>query len=107
MNEVMIETAEIKSTDKVLDAGCGVGGSSIFMANKIGCNVTGISLSEKQIVQATAMQKRKNCWIKFIFKKWIIAAQIFQMQVLMWFGVVKAFAMPMIKSCSLKSLIVY
>ena len=30
MNEVMMEAARIKSTDKVLDAGCGVGGSSIF-----------------------------------------------------------------------------
>jgi tocopherol O-methyltransferase len=69
MNEVMIETAEIKSTDKVLDAGCGVGGSSIFMANKIGCNVTGISLSEKQIVQATTNAINKNVADKIHFQK--------------------------------------
>src|SRR5262245_23710534 len=49
MNEVMMEAAVIQSTDKVLDAGCGVGGSSIFLAEQIGCGVTGISLSERQI----------------------------------------------------------
>lgn len=52
MNEVMIETAGIKPTDKVLDAGCGVGGSSIFMASVLGCNVTGITLSKRQVQQA-------------------------------------------------------
>ena len=52
MNEVMIEAAAIQSTDYVLDAGCGVGGSSIFMASTIGCKVTGITLSERQVQQA-------------------------------------------------------
>ena len=54
MNEVMIETAEITANDKVLDAGCGVGGSSIFIAKTVGANVTGITLSERQVQQATA-----------------------------------------------------
>ncbi|MBK6935933.1 MAG: methyltransferase domain-containing protein [Chitinophagaceae bacterium] len=52
MNEVMMEAASIKAGDKVLDAGCGVGGSSIFLADKIGCFVTGITLSERQVEQA-------------------------------------------------------
>jgi cyclopropane fatty-acyl-phospholipid synthase-like methyltransferase len=52
MNEVMIEAAKIKPSDIVLDAGCGVGGSSIFMSEKIGCTVTGITLSERQVQQA-------------------------------------------------------
>lgn len=59
MNEVMIEAASIRSTDHVLDAGCGVGGSSIFMASTIGCKVTGITLSERQVQQAhTNAEKR-------------------------------------------------
>ncbi len=60
MNEVMIEAAGITAKDKVLDAGCGVGGSSIFMASNIGCKVTGITLSERQVQQATANAKRKG-----------------------------------------------
>lgn len=60
MNEVMMEAAGIKSTDKVLDAGCGVGGSSIFLASILGCRVTGITLSERQVEQATNNAKQKE-----------------------------------------------
>ena len=60
MNEVMIEAAAIKSSDKVLDAGCGVGGSSIFMATALGCRVTGITLSERQVQQAIDNAKQKG-----------------------------------------------
>src|SRR6188768_3880201 len=60
MNEVMMEAAAIKSTDKVLDAGCGVGGSSIFMATALGCKVTGITLSERQVQHATANANKKG-----------------------------------------------
>jgi tocopherol O-methyltransferase len=52
MSEVMMLEAEIKQGDKVLDAGCGVGGSSIFLASAMGCKVTGITLSEHQVEQA-------------------------------------------------------
>ena len=60
MNEVMMEAAEIKQSDKVLDAGCGVGGSSIFLAATLGCNVTGITLSERQTEQATNNAKQRG-----------------------------------------------
>ena len=51
MNEVMMEAAHITKGDKVLDAGCGVGGSCIFLAATRGCHVTGITLSEEQAEQ--------------------------------------------------------
>lgn len=60
MNEVMAQTAEIKSSDKVLDAGCGVGGSSIFLSSTFGCEVTGISLSEQQINEARKHSEKKG-----------------------------------------------
>jgi cyclopropane fatty-acyl-phospholipid synthase-like methyltransferase len=60
MNEVMMGTAEITQTGKVLDAGCGVGGSSIFLASAIGCNVAGITLSERQAEQARVNAKQKG-----------------------------------------------
>ena len=58
MNEVMMEAANIKSTDKVLDAGCGIGGSSIYLAKKTGCKVTGISLSERQVQKARELVRK-------------------------------------------------
>ena len=50
---VMADAAGIKEGDKVLDAGCGVGGSSIWLAELRGCSVTGISLNANQVKKAT------------------------------------------------------
>ncbi len=52
MNEIMMEAIAIRSSDHVLDAGCGIGGSSIFLAKKTGCKVTGITLSARQVKKA-------------------------------------------------------
>lgn len=60
MNEVMIDAASITAKDKVLDAGCGVGGSSIFMAATVGATVTGITLSERQVEHANRNAKQKG-----------------------------------------------
>ncbi|MFQ5447973.1 MAG: methyltransferase domain-containing protein [Saprospiraceae bacterium] len=49
MNKKLTEYARITKTDEVLDAGCGVGGSSIYLAKNTGCRVQGITLSEKQV----------------------------------------------------------
>lgn len=59
-NEVLAELASVTSQDHILDAGCGVGGSSIFLAQKYGCKVTGISLSSKQIEAAKKNANKKN-----------------------------------------------
>lgn len=59
-NEILAEKANIKASDVVLDAGCGVGGSSIFLAEKYGCKVIGITLSNKQVIQATKKAARKG-----------------------------------------------
>ncbi|CAG1022640.1 methyltransferase domain-containing protein [Methylomonas sp. LL1] len=47
-NQVLYEKAGIQPGDKVLDAGCGIGGSSIWMAKHYHNQVTGITISAKQ-----------------------------------------------------------
>lgn len=54
-NQVMAETAQIGKNDHVLDAGCGVGGASIYLAKTYGCRATGITICPRQVEQA-----RKN-----------------------------------------------
>jgi cyclopropane fatty-acyl-phospholipid synthase-like methyltransferase len=49
LNEKLVEYGRVASSDRVLDAGCGVGGSAIFLARNVGCSVHGITLSEKQV----------------------------------------------------------
>jgi cyclopropane fatty-acyl-phospholipid synthase-like methyltransferase len=51
-NRHLAELADIKESDTVLDAGCGVGGSAIYLAKNYRAHVTGISLSDLQIQTA-------------------------------------------------------
>ncbi len=48
-NQILAERAQIKKEHRVLDAGCGVGGSSIWLAKHIGCETLGITLSAEQV----------------------------------------------------------
>jgi tocopherol O-methyltransferase len=48
-NEVMADAVNIGPGDRVLDAGCGVGGSSIWLATERGATVVGVSISPDQI----------------------------------------------------------
>lgn len=52
MNEMLASFGGLSRGERVLDAGCGVGGSSIFLAQQLGCELVGISLSERQIESA-------------------------------------------------------
>ncbi|MEO8146005.1 MAG: methyltransferase domain-containing protein [Bacteroidia bacterium] len=49
MNKRVAVYAQVQQGDYVLDAGCGVGGSSIFLAKTFNCITKGITLSEKQV----------------------------------------------------------
>jgi cyclopropane fatty-acyl-phospholipid synthase-like methyltransferase len=69
INKVLAEIAEIRDGENILDAGCGVGGSSIWLAKEKNCLVTGISLNEKQINKATAHAKTFGVTEKVFFEK--------------------------------------
>lgn len=59
-NKATAEALEINQNDTVLDAGCGVGGSAIWIAENYGAKVTGITIVEKQIKQATKNAKNRK-----------------------------------------------
>lgn len=52
LNEEMAKKIDLKSKMRILDAGCGVGGTAIHFAKKVDCEVIGLSLSPNQIKQA-------------------------------------------------------
>lgn len=59
-NEVLAEIAQIKPGDRVLDAGCGVGGSTLYLALEKEAQVTGITLSRNQadFAQRKALERK-------------------------------------------------
>lgn len=59
-NAQLAQMGEVSANDLVLDAGCGVGGSAIFMAKNCGCTVTGITLSKRQVATATQFAQKNK-----------------------------------------------
>lgn len=58
--EKLANLVEIAPQDKILDVGCGMGGSSIYLAKNYDALVTGITLSSKQIEIATRNAEKNN-----------------------------------------------
>lgn len=59
-NEVMAEAADVGPGSRVLDAGCGVGGSSLWLAKMRQAEVVGVSLSADQIRRARNYARRRG-----------------------------------------------
>ena len=59
-NRILMELSNISETDKILDAGCGVGGAAIYLARNKNVQVAGITLSKKQFDFATRRAKEKS-----------------------------------------------
>ncbi len=53
LTERVVKEAGVKQGDRVLDVGCGMGGSSIHMASLLKCDVTGVTISSFQRRWAT------------------------------------------------------
>jgi tocopherol O-methyltransferase len=58
-NKKLYQFANIQAPSRILDAGCGLGGSSLWLASK-GNQVTGISISPKQVNYANKVAKKRK-----------------------------------------------
>lgn len=69
MNEVLANFAHIKAKDIVLDAGCGYGGSSIWLAENIGCKAIGITVVPYQVTKAQHYADKSSASSRLHFVK--------------------------------------
>jgi len=60
MNKVLCRKASIRPGEAVLDAGCGLGGSAIWIAEHIGARVVGVNVCEKDLQTAARSAKERK-----------------------------------------------
>jgi tocopherol O-methyltransferase len=60
LDRILTEAVAIKRGERVIDAGCGVGGSSIFMAKELGAVVTAVNISDGQLSYARAAAQQEG-----------------------------------------------
>ena len=59
-NKRIIDLGEIKSNHKILDAGCGIGGTANYISKNTKANITGISLNQSQLDFASNYSRKHN-----------------------------------------------
>jgi SAM-dependent methyltransferase len=65
----ILERIEPGPVRHALDAGCGVGYGSFRLAQRLGCRVTGISLSEREVANASAAARRLGLSERIEFRR--------------------------------------
>lgn len=60
MNRVLADMVDVRAGDRVLDAGCGVGGSAIWLAAQRGVEVVGITPVASQVARAREYARRRG-----------------------------------------------
>jgi tocopherol O-methyltransferase len=60
MNEELAAAVGVTPSDVVLDAGCGMGGSTLWLADHVGCEVLGINITDYQLEIARAAARRQG-----------------------------------------------
>jgi SAM-dependent methyltransferase len=78
--ELLADRCGISKDMTILDAGCGSGSSSVFLARKYGCKVVGIDIDESSLVKAKALARRNRVHNKVTYKLADISELPFQDQ---------------------------
>ena len=68
MNEVLASLAGVCAGDRVLDAGCGYGGSALWLAANAGCEVTGVTVVPYQVEKARKEARKRGLESKVAFE---------------------------------------
>jgi cyclopropane fatty-acyl-phospholipid synthase-like methyltransferase len=58
MNRVLATLAGVRAGERVLDAGCGIGGSAVWLAANLDAEVVGVNINARQIDQARRLAHR-------------------------------------------------
>ncbi len=66
LTRLLAEKGRIKPGERVLDVGCGIGGSSIWLAQNLKALTTGITISPVQIEIATGLAKERSVSSSFL-----------------------------------------
>lgn len=69
MNEVLAHLAGISKNDSVMDAGCGYGGSALWLGKNIGCEVVGLTVVPYQVSEARKFADKYGLSDKVSFRK--------------------------------------
>lgn len=64
--EHLAQLANIKAGSRILDIGCGFGGTSLYLAKKYGARTTGITISPVQVQMAQESAAKMNLDSKFL-----------------------------------------
>ena len=65
LTKYLAQKADIKPGSKILDVGCGFGGSSVYLAKKYDAETTGITISQVQVEMATESASKVGANAKF------------------------------------------
>jgi len=66
--EELLTWAEVQAAENILDVGCGIGGSSLYLAEKFNAQATGITLSPVQAARATERALEANLSLRTEFQ---------------------------------------
>jgi tocopherol O-methyltransferase len=69
LNRVLAARAKLQSSDRVLDAGCGVGGSAIWLAGEFGVPVVGVSLVPSEIDRGRQYARQRGVADRVTFER--------------------------------------
>jgi arsenite methyltransferase len=69
LTERLGEMLQLSADDRVLDAACGKGATAIFLAERFGCEVTGIDYSETNVREASKQAEERGVASRVRFRR--------------------------------------